>query len=79
LVVCAVFKSCTALRPYIAHLDDIYKDFNNYKFRVPVSGAIILNDTYERVICYFFLPILVHFYSLYNRYLLYSLYHVSAN
>ena len=50
LVVCAVFKSCTALRPYIAHLDDIYKDFNNYKFRVPVSGAIILDDTYERVI-----------------------------
>jgi hypothetical protein len=43
-----VFKSCTALRPYIAHLDDIYKDFNNYKFSVPVSGAIILDDTYER-------------------------------
>ncbi|AQK81328.1 mRNA-decapping enzyme subunit 2 [Zea mays] len=43
-----MFKSCTALRPYIAHLDDIYKDFNNYKFRVPVSGAIILDDTYER-------------------------------
>ncbi|OEL35062.1 hypothetical protein BAE44_0003919, partial [Dichanthelium oligosanthes] len=45
-----MFKSCTALRPYIAHLDDIYKDFNNYKFRVPVSGAIILDDTYERVL-----------------------------
>ncbi|CAN6304510.1 unnamed protein product [Urochloa humidicola] len=43
-----MFKSCTALRPYITHLDDIYKDFNNYKFRVPVSGAIILDDTYER-------------------------------
>ncbi|PWZ15997.1 mRNA-decapping enzyme subunit 2 [Zea mays] len=43
-----MFKSRTALRPYIAHLDDIYKDFNNYKFRVPVSGAIILDDTYER-------------------------------
>ncbi|KAF8691676.1 hypothetical protein HU200_040059 [Digitaria exilis] len=43
-----MFKSCTALRPYIAHLDDIYKDFNNYKFRVPVSGAIILDDTHER-------------------------------
>ncbi|KAL5647417.1 hypothetical protein ACJX0J_041772, partial [Zea mays] len=45
-----MFKSCTALRPYIAHLDDIYKDFNNYKFRVPVSGAIILDDTYERAL-----------------------------
>ncbi|CAO2040299.1 unnamed protein product [Urochloa humidicola] len=43
-----MFKSCTALRPYIAHLDDIYNDFNNYKFRIPVSGAIILDDTYER-------------------------------
>ncbi|CAL4885878.1 unnamed protein product [Urochloa decumbens] len=43
-----MFKSCTALRPYIVHLDDIHKDFNNYKFRIPVSGAIILDDTYER-------------------------------
>ncbi|KAG1361543.1 mRNA-decapping enzyme subunit 2 [Cocos nucifera] len=42
--------SCAALRPYIAHIDDIYKDFTSYKFRVPVTGAIILDETYERVL-----------------------------
>jgi mRNA-decapping enzyme subunit 2 len=50
VVVYAVFNSCNALRPYRAHLDDIYKDFTHYKFRVPVSGAIILDDTHDRVI-----------------------------
>ncbi|KAG8060645.1 hypothetical protein GUJ93_ZPchr0002g23009 [Zizania palustris] len=44
-----MFNSYAALRPYHAHLDDIYKDFTYYKFRVPVAGAIILDDTYERV------------------------------
>ncbi|VAI62620.1 unnamed protein product [Triticum turgidum subsp. durum] len=43
-----MFNSCAALRPYRAHLDDIYKDFTHYKFRVPVSGAIILDDNYDR-------------------------------
>ncbi|KAF8394997.1 hypothetical protein HHK36_018936 [Tetracentron sinense] len=43
-----MFRSCAALRPYIAHIDDIYKDFNSYKGRVPVSGAIILDESYER-------------------------------
>lgn len=43
-----MFNSCAALRPYIAHIDDIYKDFTTYKFRVPVTGAIILDETYER-------------------------------
>jgi mRNA-decapping enzyme subunit 2 len=52
-----VFNSCNALRPYRAHLDDIYKDFTHYKFRVPVSGAIILDDTHDRVIrSFFFYP-----------------------
>ena len=44
-----MFNSCAALRPYIGHIDDIYKDFTSYKFRVPVTGAIILDETYERV------------------------------
>ncbi|KAG8072827.1 hypothetical protein GUJ93_ZPchr0006g44719 [Zizania palustris] len=43
-----MFNSCAALRPYRAHLDDIYKDFTHYKFRVPVAGAIILDNTYEK-------------------------------
>jgi mRNA-decapping enzyme subunit 2 len=43
-----MFQSCAALRPYIAHIDDIYKDFTSYKVRVPVTGAIILDESYER-------------------------------
>ncbi|XP_020579312.1 mRNA-decapping enzyme subunit 2 [Phalaenopsis equestris] len=43
-----MFNNCAALRPYINHIDDIYKDFTTYKFRVPVSGAIILDESYER-------------------------------
>ncbi|GAV73090.1 NUDIX domain-containing protein/DCP2 domain-containing protein [Cephalotus follicularis] len=45
-----MFNSCDVLRPYVAHIDDIFKDFNSYKVRVPVTGAIILDETYERCI-----------------------------
>ncbi|XP_042514492.1 mRNA-decapping enzyme subunit 2-like isoform X2 [Macadamia integrifolia] len=31
-----------------ASLNDIYKDFTSYKVRVPVTGAIILDESYER-------------------------------
>ncbi|OMO81318.1 hypothetical protein COLO4_23659 [Corchorus olitorius] len=31
-------------------LHDIFKDFTDYKVRVPVTGAIILDETYERCI-----------------------------
>ena len=44
-----VFNSCDVLKPYVAHIDDIFKDFTSYKVRVPVTGAIILDETYERV------------------------------
>ncbi|KAL3678694.1 hypothetical protein R1sor_021650 [Riccia sorocarpa] len=43
-----MFQSCAALRPYISQIDDIYKDFTTYKIRVPVTGAIILDESYER-------------------------------
>ncbi|XP_050210748.1 mRNA-decapping enzyme subunit 2 [Mercurialis annua] len=43
-----MFNSCDVLRPYVAHIDDIFKDFTSYKVRVPVTGAIILDETYER-------------------------------
>ncbi|XP_065871579.1 mRNA-decapping enzyme subunit 2 [Euphorbia lathyris] len=43
-----LFNSCDVLRPYVAHIDDIFKDFTSYKVRVPVTGAIILDETYER-------------------------------
>ncbi|OMO87055.1 hypothetical protein CCACVL1_09288 [Corchorus capsularis] len=45
-----LFNSCDVLRPYVAHIDDIFKDFTDYKVRVPVTGAIILDETYERCI-----------------------------
>ncbi|KAK1260710.1 mRNA-decapping enzyme subunit 2 [Acorus gramineus] len=37
-------------RPFPASAYDIYKDFTSYKFRVPVSGAIILDESYERAL-----------------------------
>ncbi|KAL7184555.1 hypothetical protein ACSBR2_026664 [Camellia fascicularis] len=43
-----MFNSCDVLRPYVAHIEDIFKDFTSYKVRVPVTGAIILDDSYER-------------------------------
>ncbi|XP_022134263.1 mRNA-decapping enzyme subunit 2-like [Momordica charantia] len=43
-----LFKSCDVLKPYVAHIDDIFKDFTSYKVRVPVTGAIILDETFER-------------------------------
>ncbi|KAL5569316.1 hypothetical protein UlMin_025891 [Ulmus minor] len=43
-----MFNSCDVLKPYVAHLDDIFKDFTSYKVRVPVTGAIILDETFER-------------------------------
>ncbi|XP_042014820.1 mRNA-decapping enzyme subunit 2-like [Salvia splendens] len=43
-----LFNNCDVLKPYVPHIDDIFKDFTSYKFRVPVTGAIILDETYER-------------------------------
>ncbi|RZB61234.1 mRNA-decapping enzyme subunit 2 isoform B [Glycine soja] len=45
-----LFNSCDVFQPYVAHIDDIFKDFTSYKVRVPVTGAIILDETYERAI-----------------------------
>jgi len=45
-----LFNRCDVLKPYVAHLDDIFKDFTSYKVRVPVTGAIILDETYERCV-----------------------------
>ncbi|XP_071711257.1 mRNA-decapping enzyme subunit 2-like [Rutidosis leptorrhynchoides] len=45
-----MFNSCDVLKPYVPHIDDIFKDFTSYKVRVPVTGAIILDQTYERCV-----------------------------
>ncbi|CAH9069045.1 unnamed protein product, partial [Cuscuta epithymum] len=41
-------NSCEVLKPYASHIDDIFKEFTSYKRRVPVAGAIILDETCER-------------------------------
>ncbi|XP_039002227.1 mRNA-decapping enzyme subunit 2-like [Hibiscus syriacus] len=43
-----LFNICDVLRPHVAHTYDLFKDFTDYKVRVPVTGAIILDETYER-------------------------------
>ncbi|EPS58445.1 hypothetical protein M569_16369, partial [Genlisea aurea] len=43
-----LFNHCDVLKPYVPHIDNIFKDFTSYKVRVPVTGAIILDETYER-------------------------------
>ncbi|CAH9116872.1 unnamed protein product [Cuscuta epithymum] len=43
-----LFNSCDVFKPYAAHIDDIFRGFISYKARVPVAGAIILDETYER-------------------------------
>ncbi|XP_076947856.1 mRNA-decapping enzyme subunit 2-like [Bidens hawaiensis] len=45
-----MFNSCDVLKPYVPHIDDVFKDFTSYKVRVPVTGAIILDQTYERCV-----------------------------
>ncbi|KAG5063321.1 hypothetical protein JHK85_004504 [Glycine max] len=42
-------KICDVLKPHVAHIGDIFKYFTSYKVRVPITGAIILDETYERV------------------------------
>ncbi|KAL8166840.1 hypothetical protein V2J09_008339 [Rumex salicifolius] len=45
-----LFNHCDVLKPYVPHIDDIFKDFTSYKVRVPVTGAIILDQSFERCI-----------------------------
>ncbi|KAJ0246023.1 NUDIX hydrolase domain-containing protein [Hirschfeldia incana] len=43
-----LFNNSDVLRPYVAKIDKIFRDFCAYKSRIPVAGAIILDETYER-------------------------------
>mmetsp|Transcript_1218 Transcript_1218/g.4327 ORF Transcript_1218/g.4327 Transcript_1218/m.4327 type:complete len:142 (-) Transcript_1218:40-465(-) len=38
-----MFKNCQSLQPFKVFLPQIYKQFTNYKHRVPTYGAILLN------------------------------------
>lgn len=43
----AVFQSCAALKPYKAQVHQIYDQFNAYKVKVPVAGAVILDSSLQ--------------------------------
>ncbi|KAH0885639.1 hypothetical protein HID58_061735, partial [Brassica napus] len=43
-----LFNNSDALRPHVGYMDMIFRDFFSYKSRIPVTGAIILDETYER-------------------------------
>lgn len=55
-----MFNNCDVLKSYVAHIDDIYKDFTEYKSQVPVTGAIILDETYELVSSCFLIVCLIY-------------------
>ncbi|CAN7059192.1 unnamed protein product [Brassica rapa subsp. trilocularis] len=43
-----LFNNSDVLRPHVANMDKIFRDFGYYKSRIPVAGAIILDETCER-------------------------------
>ncbi|CAG7906569.1 unnamed protein product [Brassica rapa] len=43
-----LFNNSDVLRPHVANMDKIFSDFGYYKSRIPVAGAIILDETCER-------------------------------
>ncbi|GJP68311.1 hypothetical protein CLOP_g25036 [Closterium sp. NIES-67] len=45
-----LFQRCVALKPYAARVNDIYNEFTSYKFKVPVTGAIILDQSMTRCV-----------------------------
>ena len=44
-----VFASCATLRPYLPQLDIIFNDWHAYKGQVPTAGAIMLNESCDKV------------------------------
>lgn len=44
-----VFEYCAFLAPYKPQLEEIVKKFSDYKSKVPVCGAIILNKPMDKV------------------------------
>eukprot|EP00741_Cyanophora_paradoxa_P025631 tig00000385_g24735.t1 len=45
-----MFKHCPVLQPYHKWIQQIYTSFTNYKTRVPVCGAIMLNPTLDKCV-----------------------------
>lgn len=45
-----MFNKCSSLMRYRGKVDEIYKQFTNYKFSVPVGGLIILNPELDKCV-----------------------------
>lgn len=45
----SVFTHCELLQPYVSKVDDIVKNWVDYKFKVPVYGGILLNPGLDKV------------------------------
>jgi len=43
-----MFKYCPILQPYQDKVDDIISNFNNYRVKVPVFGAILINSQLDK-------------------------------
>lgn len=46
----AMFTHCSFLAPYRHAVEDYTKQFLHYKFKIPANGAIILNETLDKVL-----------------------------
>jgi 8-oxo-dGTP pyrophosphatase MutT (NUDIX family) len=45
-----LFKACPPLRRYVKRAPDIFSEWREYKLRVPVCGAVLLNETLDKVL-----------------------------
>jgi hypothetical protein len=45
----SVFCHCALLQPYSGQIDEIVKNWVDYKIKVPVYGGILLNPTLDKV------------------------------
>lgn len=45
-----MFNKCSTLKRYRGKVDEIYKQFTNYKFSVPVGGLILLNPKLDKCV-----------------------------
>lgn len=50
LTTTALFKHCHLLAKWAADHDGLYAQFMEYKFRIPVCGAIIMNENLDKCI-----------------------------
>jgi len=45
-----IFRHCILLHPYLVQIDNIFGNFQDYKFKIPVCGSIILNEAQDKIL-----------------------------